>query len=221
MTMETKDIKTCAHCSKEDPRYHCGRCEKKPYCSKECQHSDWKLHSQWCLSPEEVLKNKEIIDKAIKENPDLFHNIHMELVCDWCRSEEWKTCSKKRGCHQFIEPPFWEDKDVHEYERLWNSRFGEEKVDTHREETNNHAKVVDQRRRGNKNRVTFLMLLWTFDVGGTKEVTAYASGENGRISIKLQLLEFLQEEKRTVLCYDKTTITIKTKDGDRGVIRIL
>ena len=44
--METS--KTCAYCSKPDALKICGRCRNQPYCSLECQRSDWRRHKASC-----------------------------------------------------------------------------------------------------------------------------------------------------------------------------
>jgi uncharacterized UBP type Zn finger protein len=44
--METS--KTCSYCSKPDALKICGRCRNQPYCSLECQRSDWRRHKANC-----------------------------------------------------------------------------------------------------------------------------------------------------------------------------
>ena len=42
------DSKTCSACGKPDALKICGRCRNQPYCSLECQRSDWRRHKANC-----------------------------------------------------------------------------------------------------------------------------------------------------------------------------
>lgn len=38
----------CFVCEKRLNMKHCSKCKSVPYCSQECQISDWKVHKTWC-----------------------------------------------------------------------------------------------------------------------------------------------------------------------------
>jgi hypothetical protein len=55
--------RTCSYCySPLDKILCCSRCSKHPYCSRECQATDWKQHKIWCGSTAELDVDFEVRD---------------------------------------------------------------------------------------------------------------------------------------------------------------
>ncbi len=38
----------CAACNVQDSKSKCGKCQRQPYCSVECQRAEWSTHKLMC-----------------------------------------------------------------------------------------------------------------------------------------------------------------------------
>lgn len=50
-TTKTATMSACEKCNKSPPEVslkHCAQCSTTPYCSRECQKADWKVHKKLC-----------------------------------------------------------------------------------------------------------------------------------------------------------------------------
>ncbi len=58
----------CAKCSAVGSLNYCGRCERAPYCSKECQVAHWAVHKRTCVTPAQCKKGIEMAIQRIIGN---------------------------------------------------------------------------------------------------------------------------------------------------------
>ena len=97
--MEDLSIAKCHKCQKSSAS-QCGRCLKTPYCSSECQTTDWSEHKKTCKKPIINWLTKEDILNLIKIGSGFMDfdkgNIYGDLMVYYSDEKIWVALETKR-----------------------------------------------------------------------------------------------------------------------------